>query len=313
MLHPKKIIIIGGAGFIGTHLVKLLLMDDVEITVIDREPSADFSSISNTKLNLIHKDLFELINLEALLKAADIVFHLAAQPAVQLCEEHPVLATRDNLETTELLTQTIKKVSVDKKPRRLVFTSTSAVYGDIPFEGKISERLICNPISRYGKDKLLSERNIFEMVAQVPSLTASVFRLFNVYGVGQKKGSPYSGVISKFAERLKAKEPLLIYGDGLQVRDFISITDVLSALRVGAFATSSFESPMNIATGRGVTIKYLAELFVKDSSVSIDYLPLRPSDIHTSVGDNTLIREKLSWKPNVSLEHGVSDFISKLK
>jgi UDP-glucose 4-epimerase len=310
-LKPLQVVLItGGAGFIGTHLTRALLEKGVRVTVIDRAPSPEFLKLKSGKLTLIHSDLFNCKTLKEEIQKVEVVFHLAAQPSIQVCENDREAATRDNLISTELVLEHLKDTASQHSPKRIVFTSTSAVYGDVKFAGSISENLPCDPISHYGQDKLRSEKAIFTAVEEEQSLSASVFRLFNVYGLGQKKNSPYSGVITKFADWYHQNSPLTLYGDGNQVRDFIHVSDIARGLIAGAEIERPYAKPFNLGSGHGTKVIELAQLFLNRKPLGVKNIPSPPNEIVISVGNADLAKERLNWSAKIRLETGIAEFLN---
>ena len=303
----RKALVIGGGGFIGSHLTRYLCEHDWKVNVIDRAPSDEFLQICSPFLKSANVDLHEDQELESKVRESSVIFHLAGQPSVQACENDPAGSARDNFETTFKIIEALRQVAEDRQSRMLVFTSTCAVYGDPQMRSPISEGAVTSPLSNYGKDKLRSETAIFE-AASSGLFSCCALRLFNVYGPGQKRNSPYSGVITRFLDALATGRALEIYGTGQQVRDFIHVNDVVHALCLAA-ESQGFEAPLNMATGIGTTINELAELFIRSKPIAVRRLAPRESDIFFSVGDISKMRSFLKWSPTVLVQQGIQQLI----
>ena len=310
----KRILITGGAGFIGTHLSRALARSGNQVTVLDlRFPEHRIDAVT-----YIQGDVRNRADLLALIPSQDVVFHLAAIVSVSLCEEDPQETFRTNTESTGILLELISNANKTRdlsNKIRFIFSSSSAVYGDIGKEGlKISEAVDeLKPLSHYGRQKLESERLVYAAARQkdVPSV---IFRFFNVYGPGQKADSPYSGVISLFVRYIRENRDLPLNGGGYQTRDFVSVHDVVRALvRASEVESESALSglPINLGSAHAIQIKHLAELLSRASQkeLSISEAPPRSGDILHSCADTVRAKKLLSWQPLVDLEEGVQELV----
>lgn len=304
-----KALVIGGGGFIGSHLTRYLCEQNWKVNVIDRAPSDEFLQISSPFLRSANVDLHEDQELNSKVRESSVIFHLAGRPSVQLCESDPVGSERDNFETTFKITEALRQAAEDRHSRMLVFTSTCAVYGDPQMRSPVSENAVTSPLSNYGRDKLRSEAAIFE-AASSGLFSCCVLRLFNVYGPGQKRGSRYSGVITRFLDTLATGKALDIYGSGQQVRDFIHVNDVVRVLCLAA-ESQGLDAPLNVATGIGTTVNKLAELFIRSKPIAVRRLAARESDIFFSVGDISKLRSFLKWSPTILVQEGIQQLIDR--
>jgi len=295
-----KVFVTGGAGFIGYYLVDFLLKSHT-ITVYD-----DLSNSQST-LGLLTKKGVQFVkgsimDCDKLVKAAkgcDMVIHLAAKTDIAESVLHPEMVQEVNVNGTI----NVLKCCIKNNIKKIVFASSAAVYGDSDIA--ITENTDTNPSSPYGKSKMLAENKIKEMAGD--NLEYIILRLFNVYGKRQSKNA---GIISKFAECISRNSPLVIYGNGNQTRDFVSINDVVNAFDCAIKTNSS--GTYNVASGKSISVNKLAKIFLDTSGKKIDviYRPSKKGDIKHSKADITLAKEKLGFIPKVDLNDELSKLIS---
>lgn len=273
----------GGCGFIGSHLAHALVQAGHHVRILD-DLSTGRRERAPAAADLIVGDVADPRMAERALAGVDGCFHLAAIASVQRSVEDWLGTHRTNL------TGTIAIFDAARRARRggplpVVYASSAAVYGR-GSAAPLSEDAVLLPLSAYGADKLGCELH-----ARVATLTQGVrtvgLRFFNVYGPGQIPDSPYSGVISIFADRLARGEPLDVYGDGEQVRDFVYVDDVVRHLIAAMADPAEVPGIFNVCTGRGTTVSALAHLLAELSGgpLELRFLPPRPGDIKHSVGD----------------------------
>ena len=261
----KNVLVTGGAGFIGSHLVAKLVRLGAQVTVLD-----DLSSTGNWHQNLgaVFKEISciqgSITSLDTCMKACfdqDIIFHLAAFVSVPLSMENPSLCHEINIKGTYNLLEAARQCHVP----RFVFSSSSAVYGET--HGPSSEEMVCHPASPYGSSKLIGEL-LCQEYAQNFCLKTICLRYFNVFGKGQNPRSAYAAAIAKFTEQMQNNQPITVFGDGLQSRDFVPVEVVVEAnLKVGSLReekTAMNGQPINIASGKSITILELISLLKKD-------------------------------------------------
>ena len=190
--------------------------------------------------------------------------------------------------------------------KKVAFASSAAVYGDTPVV-PVVEDAPCRPLSPYGVDKLASEL-MLGAYAATHGVAATPLRFFNVYGPRQDPSSPYSGVISIFADRARAGKPLTIFGDGQQTRDFVYVGDVARAVVAAAMADGGDGTAMNIGTGRETTVRQLAEIVVglAGTGVAISHAPARAGEIVRSLAAVERVRATLGWQAEVALADGLA-------
>jgi UDP-glucose 4-epimerase len=241
-----RVLVTGGSGFIGTHLINRLLNDRHEIYNIDKIPSPALPDHRQKIIDILDVDINDNI-----FKNIDCIIHLAAMVSVPKSFDDPINCFGNNTFLTIKILSAAKLHNIKK----FIFSSSAAVYGDK--EGTVSETDITEPNSPYGLDKLVSEKYI-QMYCQLWSIDYLILRFFNVYGQGQNP--QYAGVITAFNIALEKKESLIIYGDGEQTRDFISVNDVCN--HISKLVSSTIKNEMfNIGTGNSISINTLAKQF----------------------------------------------------
>ncbi|HDQ06641.1 MAG TPA: SDR family oxidoreductase [Candidatus Bathyarchaeota archaeon] len=308
-LDFSEILVTGGAGFIGSHIVDRLLDEGFKVRVLDNLSTGD-------KKNLVHhqnKKTFQFIegdirNFELAQKAVrgvDAVIHEAALVSVTRSVENPLLSNEINVTGT----LNLLKASADAHVKRFVLASSCAVYGDTETLPN-HENLAPKPLSPYAVDKLAAEYYA-KIFYDVYGLEAAILRYFNVYGPRQKH-SPYSGVISVLINRLLEDKPPTIYGDGEQTRDFVNVKDVVEANRLALSKREAVGEVFNISTGEPITINKLTETLQKitgRSSIKPVHAEPRLGDIKHSYGDITKAKRNLGYEPKVQLEKGLSELV----
>jgi UDP-glucose 4-epimerase len=254
------------------------------------------------------------------MEGTDLVYHLAARVSVPFCQENPLESYEVNLQGTVNVLEAMRLENSDHRshraPVRLVFSSSSAVYGAGASQGqKLAEESVSfQLLSLYAAQKWGSEQAI-RLYRQTYHLESVIFRYFNVYGRGQKVDSPYSGVISTFASLLKAGRPLTLNGGGRQTRDFVFVKDVVRAC-LGVMDLSSAEcdgQAMNLGSGSAVSIRDLAYKMMRAAGVEVELreAPARSGDILHSLADNWMARDRLQWVPQTSLDLGLRELLFK--
>lgn len=300
----KKILVTGGAGFIGSHTVDLLLENGFSVIVYD-----NFSSGKLPNLNLFHSQLEvvqgDILDYPKLLKEmarCDAVLHLAAMISVPLSIENPVQSLNVNMLGFLNILQAIRELN---KPIRLVYASSAAVYGN-------AEKLPCRDdvplsapvLSPYALEKMNNE-NYSDLYFRLFEIGGLGLRYFNVYGPRQDPKSPYSGVISKFVDQYRKGEPIKIFGDGEQTRDFIYVTDVAKANLMAL--QNDYCGVLNIATGVPESLKKLVQYIeqVGGKPTTIEYAHARPGDVVHSYASVEKAKMYLDFQSNIGLERGV--------
>ena len=296
-----NVVVTGGAGFIGSYLVKQLVKSNQNVTVIDSLVRGNLSNLSSVidKIKFHKIDIRDFDGLKEILKQADGVFHEAALTDVQESftkqkEYHDV-----NVVGTENIFRLANEFGF-----KVVYASSSSIYGN-PKIIPINEKSEQNPINPYGQTKLEDEF----LVEKYTKLGVSVIglRYFNVYGKGQN-GS-YAGVITKFINNLKERKSPIIFGNGTQLRDFIFVEDVVLA-NIAAMRSNVKNGFFNVGTGIATSIQQLAKIMIELSGLKLEpkYEKALNGDVQFSQADISLTESMLKWKYSVELKEGLSKF-----
>jgi UDP-glucose 4-epimerase len=300
----KKALATGGAGFIGSHLVEALVAAKCGVTVVDNLSSGNLSNLEPLKdrITFYQGDIRQKDILEEAAEGCDVIFHLAAIVSVPQTVENPV----ESAEVNDIGTLNVFEAARLRNVRRIVFSSSCAVYGDDPLLPKV-ETMKPMPASPYAVQKLSAEHyaRVYNDLFGVESVS---LRYFNVFGPRQDPSSPYSGVISIFMTRSLSKQAAVIHGDGNQSRDFVYVKDVVNANLLAASMKQPRGSIFNIGTGSQVRINQLWERIASLSgqkNLKPRYEPARAGDILNSYAGMDLAKSKLKFDPECSLEQGL--------
>lgn len=288
-----KIIVTGGAGFIGSNLTNKLIDLGHDVSVIDNLIGGKREQV-NPKANFYELDITDLEKIKPVFEGIDYVFHLAALPRVQFSIEYPIETNNTNVNGTLNVLLAAKEAGVKK----VIYSASSSAYGDQK-EMPLHEKMQAKPKSPYGLQKYIGEMycRIFSEVYSFPTVC---LRYFNVYGPGQSEEGAYALVIAKFLKQKREGKPLTIVGDGLQTRDFTSVHDVVRANVLAMEKNVENGEVFNIGAGNNFSIKKVAELIGGE----VEYLPAR-LEPHDTLADNRKAREQLGWIPEVKLEEGI--------
>ncbi|MFC1747535.1 NAD-dependent epimerase/dehydratase family protein [Pseudomonadota bacterium] len=298
-----KYIVTGGCGFIGSHLAESLILQGDDVVIVDNLSTGKLSN-APSQAKVVVGDVRNATMMKELMLNASGCFHLAAISSVERSADAWVDTHSTNLTGTITVLDAARGTK-STPPVPVVYASSAAVYGDNA-STPLAEDAALRPLSAYGADKLGSELHarIAGIIHNVPSVG---FRFFNVYGPRQDPHSPYSGVISIFADRILRNSPITIYGDGNQVRDFVYVKDVVNFL-IGGIKTASTGTPIyNVCTGRSTSIRQLVHtLFaVTGKQVAVSYSKSRRGDIRTSIGAPQKAQLQLGLRANVDLGQGL--------
>lgn len=295
-MRNKLIVVTGGAGFIGSHIAEEL-KDENEVVVIDNLYTGKEENVPEG-VSLVRADIRDYEAIAELISSADYVFHEAAQVSVVESVENPVFTEEVNV----LGTLNILRALLEGHGK-IVFASSAAVYGDNP-NLPLKEIERPKPLSPYGVSKLSAEHylRVFHELYGIPVVS---LRYFNVFGPRQG-ANQYAGVISIFINRALKGEPLVIFGDGKQTRDFIYVKDVVRANILAAESSRADGGVFNVATGKSTSIIELAMkvIGITGSSSSVLFEKPRPGDIKHSLADISEIK-RLGFEPEWSLEEGL--------
>lgn len=300
----QRILITGGAGFIGSHTADLLLSQGHEVVVLDNLSSGQLNNLDLTHPNLvfIEGDVLEYPLLQDLLMDCDAVLHLAAVASVIKTIEEPIYSFQVNTQGHLHVLEAVQKAD---RPIRFVYASSAAVYGDASeLPCRDDKTLSCAALSPYALQKRQNE-DYAKLYKRLFAINSLGLRYFNVYGSRQDPDSPYSGVISRFLDAYQKENELTIFGDGQQSRDFIYIADVARANMLAL--QSEATGVLNIATGVPQTLLQMIEHMEKAGGKPAKYCfaPARPGDIKTSYAQVTMAEEQLNFAYSVSLGEGL--------
>ncbi len=304
-----RVLVTGGAGFIGSHLVDRLLAEGFEVIVLDNLRSGSLDNVrrhvGEGGFRFVQGDVRDARLVDGLVGDVDCVFHLAALVSVPESVRDPVLTHDINVNGT----LNLLKASVDRGVERFVYASSCAVYGNAE-QMPIKEGCPTRPMSPYGVSKLTAEgyvRKYFEDFG----LETVCLRYFNVYGPRQAY-SDYSGVITQFINRVRKGLPLMVFGDGEQTRDFVYVEDVVEANMLALKSGKAAGEVFNIGTGVATSINQLAEtlLDIADKrDLKILHYRAREGDIRHSVADISKAKEKMGYSPKVTLREGLKKLL----
>ena len=301
-----KYAVTGGAGFIGSHLVKNLVERGNEVIVIDNLNTGKKKNVKKNlkKINFFEVDIRDFSTIEDIMKNVDGIFHEAALASVQDSFRIPDKFFDVNVKGTENIFKIGKKLGI-----KVVYASSSSVYGN-PISIPIKENDDKNPINPYAKTKLENDK-MAEKYAK-NGLKVIGLRYFNVFGPGQSK--EYAGVIKLFLERIQQGLSPLINGDGLQVRDFVYVDDVVNANML-AMESNINGKFFNIGTGTTISVLDLANMIIKFSGLKLK--PIHrlavPGDVRATQADITKAKTMLKWKPTTSIQDWLKNAVLDVK
>jgi UDP-glucose 4-epimerase len=302
-VETLRVLVTGGAGFIGSHLVKALVKAGHQVRVLDNLSTGSIENLADVlnAIEFVRGDVRDYGVVESAVRGVDAVVHLAALIDVAESVERPDLYFDVNVRGTYNVVKASKNVST------FIFASSSAVYGE-PIRVPIPEDHPLMPKSPYAASKVSGEAFV-QAFANQYGFRPVILRLFNVYGPKQSRA--YAGVIIEFIRRVSRGEPPVIFGDGEQTRDFIHVGDVVEAIML-SLRNEGVRGVFNIGSGEGVTINYLARLILKlmgREDLKPIYAPPRPGDIRHSIADISRARKELGFKLKVGLEVGIKELI----
>jgi UDP-glucose 4-epimerase len=304
-----RYLVTGGAGFIGSHLVKSLLDDGHAVRVLDDLSRGDRDHLPRT-VEFINADVVDPDMVGRAFDAITGCFHLAAIASIERCNLEWLRTHQVNLSGTINVFNQARRSGRSEIP--VVYASSAAVYGDSRIT-PASEDSCAVPLSAYGADKRACELHA-RAAGVTHGLRTTGLRFFNIYGPHQDSRSPYSGVIAIFLDRLLRGEPVEIYGDGGQVRDFTFIADAVSALRRAMPAANARAPVFNVCTGKGTTVHQLAETIAGlcGTKLVMFHRPPRGGEVQSSIGDPRRAVEELEFRARTDLTEGLATTLAAL-
>ena len=303
-----KALVTGGAGFIGSHIVDRLLQDGHQVIVLDDLSTGHRENLAeNKKLEIVEGDIRDFTTVNKCMQGVDWVFHKAAVASVPKTVNDPIGSSKVNYQGTLHVLEAARQ----NRAKRVVFASSAALYGDEPTLPKL-ESMLPVTLSPYAVDKLASEYAC-GMYTKLYGLETVSLRYFNVYGPRQDPSSPYSGVISIFADKLNQGTAPTIFGDGEQTRDFVYVSDVVEANMQAATTESAVGQVINIATGKKITLNELLKIFcdIKQLEFNAEYQDPRQGDIKESYANVNKAASVLDWSSTVELNQGLRKLIEQ--
>src|SRR3989449_758232 len=296
-------VVTGGGGFIGSHIVEELLRRNQTVKVIDNFSTGKRENVEpfEDEIEIIEADIADAKNLAQLLRGADYVIHQAAIPSVPKSIIDPVKSHHANVNGTLRLLVACRESGV----RRVVYASSSSLYGDSPALPK-HEVMLPNPISPYGAQKLFGEIYC-QVFTKAYGLETVSLRYFNVFGPRQDATSQYSGVLALFIPAILKGHRPTVYGDGLQSRDFTYVQNVVEANLLACTTSGVAGDVFNIACGDRITVNSMLQQIntIIGKDIAPIYAEPRAGDIKHSQADITKAQEKLGYKPQISFEEGL--------
>jgi UDP-glucose 4-epimerase len=305
-IRETRVLVTGGAGFIGSSITRALAPDN-HVRVFDDFSTGKKENVPGTRnIDVVKGDLRDASAVSAAVKGSGIVFHEGANVRIPASVKDPQMDAEINIKGTLNVLEACRKQDVSS----LVFASSSALYGN-PKKIPVSEGHMPCPASPYALSKMSAEGYV-RLYHELYGMRTVSLRYFNVYGPRQNADSPYSGVISIFMKNLAEGRKLTVFGDGNQTRDFVSVSDVVSANLLAAESAKAAGMAINIGTGKSISINGLIGLLKKLSKREADiaYEHRREGDVMHSCADITLARKVLGYKPKVTLEEGLAELMS---
>jgi nucleoside-diphosphate-sugar epimerase len=299
----RTVLVTGGGGFVGSNLVRALLERGDHVRVLDNFSTGNRANLDDVAgdIELVEGELRSYERVHAAVRGVEVVFHQGALPSVPRSVQDPLTTGAVNVEST----LNVLLAARDERVRRVVFASSSSVYGNSGDLPRV-ESALPDPISPYAVSKLAAERYCVSF-SRVYELETVALRYFNVFGPRQDPTSQYAAVVPRFITAVRAGEPVPIYGDGRQSRDFTYVENVIGANLLAADADGVSGTVLNVATGKATSVDELADRIggVLGLPVRKEYLAERAGDVYASWADIGAARRLLGYEPTVSLEQGL--------
>jgi UDP-glucose 4-epimerase len=304
-----NVLITGGAGFIGSHLVDCLLAAGDRVRVLDDLSTGKRENLPHhNALEFVEGDIRDTGLVSRCVKEMDAVVHLAAIASVQASIDDPVRTHQVNFDGTLNLLEAAHHAGV----KRFIYACSAAVYGDVA-SVPVPENVALNPLSPYAVDKLTGEYYLLHYHRKL-GLAATSFRFFNIYGPRQDPSSPYSGVISIFVNCLQRNRPVTLFGDGSQTRDFVYVADLADLLARAVYGLDGVGGVFNVGTGMRYSLLQLLEYLEKLSGRKIvrQHEAARLGDIQHSCADVSRLKQVFGSAPATPFDHGLKKLLESL-
>ena len=297
-----RVLVTGGAGFIGSNLVRALLERGDDVRVLDNFSTGNRVNLDGLDVEIVEGELRSYERVHNSIRKMEIVYHLGALGSVPRSVQDPLTSNAVNVEGT----LNVLLAARDEGVRRVVFSSSTSVYGSSR-QMPTSEESPPDPISPYGVAKLAAERYCVSFARVYESFESVVLRYFNVFGERQSPFSQYAGVVPRFATAIAAGSPIDVYGDGEQSRDFTYVGNVVDATIRGGETPGASGEIFNVAAGSSASVNTLADLIgtILGRHVEKRHLPSRAGDIRNSWADLSKAERVLGYRPQIGLEEGL--------
>jgi UDP-glucose 4-epimerase len=299
-----KTLVTGGAGFVGSNLVRALLERGDDVRVLDNFSTGNRGNLAGVEgdVEIVEGELRSYERVHNATRGVEVVFHQGALPSVPRSVQDPLTTSAVNVEGT----LNVLLAARDEGVRRVVFASSSSVYGNSGALPRV-ESAFPDPISPYAVAKLAAERYCVSFSRVYPALETIALRYFNVFGPRQDPASQYAAAVPRFIAAIAEGEPVPVYGDGEQSRDFTYVANIVEANLLAADAGEVSGAVLNVASGTSATVNELADAIgaLLGRPVEKRYLPARPGDVRDSWADISQARRMLGYEPAVGLEEGL--------
>jgi UDP-glucose 4-epimerase len=298
----RRVLVTGGAGFIGSNLVRGLLERGDEVKVLDNFSTGNRRNLDGLEIEVVEGELRSYERVHRAVRGVEVVFHLGALGSVPRSVQDPLTTNAVNVDGT----LNVLLAARDEGVRRVVYASSSSVYGSSAQLPALESSPV-DPISPYGVAKLAAERYCVSFSRVYHSFETVVLRYFNVFGPRQNPQSQYAAAVPLFISAVAEGRPVTIFGDGEQSRDFTYVTNVIEANLAAADAPGANGRIFNIAAGAPNSVNALVEAIgtLLGKPVAKEYAPPRPGDIRDSFADVGAARETLAWAPTIGFEEGL--------
>jgi UDP-N-acetylglucosamine/UDP-N-acetyl-alpha-D-glucosaminouronate 4-epimerase len=298
----SRVLVTGGGGFIGSHLVRALLERGDEVRVLDNFSTGNRANLEELDIEVVEGELRSYERVHNAVRGSEVVFHLGALGSVPRSVQDPLTTSAVNVEGT----LNVLLAARDEGVRRVVFASSSSVYGSSA-ELPAQESGPVDPISPYGVAKLAAERYCVSFTRVYETFETVVLRYFNVFGPRQNPFSEYAAAVPKFLTAVAAGEQVTVYGDGGQARDFTYVANVVDANLLAADAPGASGRILNVAAGAPHSVNELLDTIggLLETAVEKVHTAPRPGDIRDSFADIAAAREVIGWEPRVGFEDGL--------